>query len=1460
MNRRSNTFFAKTLSGTNNEDVLFVGSLNVGQELEDLRTHINTIEITTIPGIEDDVYNIVNVSLPGLQEEVNTNKSDIDDIQQALVTLDTVTLPAINSQITTLNDETIPAITGDIDAILADINDVIKPDITKCQEDIQTLKGNVTDLQNGLQTTNDDVAVLMEAINGNDPVVTQSQATILQNNIDAVDDRVDTTNTNLATLATLVGTKAPIENPFFTGEPMCYHVQSTDADHRIVNKYYVDYLLAYKADSTSITDLQTSLNLKAPILSPSFTGSPTCLDLVSTDANDRITNKVYVDNAVAPKANQTDLSALAIVVEDLGTEVNTNKTNIEILLQDTTTTTNQTIEGLQTQINDNADDITALDLRVVKLENRPAMVYKDTFDVLVQYVINDVVQSSGNTYICVLDYDMTLLTPDYLPSAPFFLQLGSSLEELQTQVTDLDLRVDNLETSPFMSYQGTFDPLRTYDLDDVVFYSNVLCLCVSPYVPTLPVITVPDLPFFVVIRGEIGPAGPTGPQGAKGFTFVGPWNGDNLFDYRIDDVISFDGNTYICMQAYSQADLPQPEDYITEAEYNFQYTIALANLKARPNNPWFFIFVQRGEKGEKGESASDSSSWGGIFGGGGSIVDLGLLFGEITLGASILYVYTIATEAATTAASALTLATANGLRIDSLDLKTINQTAILGRTVFTGNLYMSDEISRTIDLLGSSGIINSRALHILDGNDVAYVSLSTAGISILNEGIENISLTNNGSAMFARNVSVGVFLQTDSLTANTANFDSVTMFNAITGETVIRLETDGIIESRGLRSNGDIGVYDAYGELTVALSLGGIIAPRIEVDETIYTSNLVVRDASQQPKITLTFDEGITTDILHFRLGECYNQLEFHNDANELKLRLDTTGIIQAEELHCNIVDCTDLTSHAITSTDIRIKNPNGAETILLEENGNVIISGTLTVNGQVINSTSTSGSIGALIVTYGATVIPVTCSQPLAATTISGYIVFPSFRLEVYNFLGVYIGNADNSNGVTTLYQSKAQTQIYLNEIAYSIKLYKKIEGVLTLIDTPFWLDTPHETTTPGAYYSIGPQLIPICSTENLGFSNCDQGFVVQPGYKLNVYESSGFTTLLGTLDNITGMTPLFMNSFSLYGNSELVSSVRLYKGEIQIHNESFTDIKAFPILKSKTLQTTDLTVTNPFVGATLSNGAFYIVGPQTIALCFSQELGLKNRDSGFLVSPGYKLEVYSGTLPLLTLLGTINNTAGTFVYYQASQTLYGNTKQATHVKLYEKNAELVNSSFTADNQMLFENVTASTVSATSIASTNLTTTSIASTNLTTTSINTTSISRAHPFSSGVFMINTNSAHDPECHAIHCSMKRLTFTMSKDEDNAWVLYPGFSARLYGSLDYTDFRAVIENNTDYIKTWYSTSIPEGTQASIVTVNGKQEWNIIYNGLYLPIDSIAGIKVFYRDHTYIIREISFPYVS
>lgn len=126
--------------------------------------------------------------------------------------------------------------------------------------------------------------------------------------------------------------------------------------------------------------------------------------------------------------------------------------------------------------------------------------------------------------------------------------------------------------------------------------------------------------------------------------------------------------------------------------------------------------------------------------------------------------------------------------------------------------------------------------------------------------------------------------------------------------------------------------------------------------------------------------------------------------------------------------------------------------------------------------------------------------------------------------------------------------------------------------------------------------------------------------------------------------------------------------------------------------------------------------------------------------------------------------------------------------------------------------------------------------------------------------MINTNSAHDPECHAIHCSMKRLTFTMSKDEDNAWVLYPGFSARLYGSLDYTDFRAVIENNTDYIKTWYSTSIPEGTQASIVTVNGKQEWNIIYNGLYLPIDSIAGIKVFYRDHTYIIREISFPYVS
>lgn len=55
--------------------------------------------------------------------------------------------------------------------------------------------------------------------------------------------------------------------------------------------------------------------------------------------------------------------------------------------------------------------------------------------------------------------------------------------------------------------------------------------------------------------GDLGPTGPTGIAG-PGFTFQGEWTGLSYGEYSLNDIVSYDGSTYVCILAVTSATVP----------------------------------------------------------------------------------------------------------------------------------------------------------------------------------------------------------------------------------------------------------------------------------------------------------------------------------------------------------------------------------------------------------------------------------------------------------------------------------------------------------------------------------------------------------------------------------------------------------------------------------------------------------------------------------------------------------------------------------------------------------------------------------------------------------------------------------------------------------------------------------------------------------------------------------------
>lgn len=110
-------------------------------------------------------------------------------------------------------------------------------------------------------------------------------------------NKVDTTTMN-----TQLALKANLASPTFTGEPKTPTPANSSANTTVANKQYVDSAVSGKANTSDVT---SQLALKAPLVSPTFTGSPKAPTPTSSSPGEQIVNKNYVTDAVAPKANTT---------------------------------------------------------------------------------------------------------------------------------------------------------------------------------------------------------------------------------------------------------------------------------------------------------------------------------------------------------------------------------------------------------------------------------------------------------------------------------------------------------------------------------------------------------------------------------------------------------------------------------------------------------------------------------------------------------------------------------------------------------------------------------------------------------------------------------------------------------------------------------------------------------------------------------------------------------------------------------------------------------------------------------------------------------------------------------------------------------------------------------------------------------------------------------------------------
>jgi chitodextrinase len=159
----------------------------------------------------------------------------------------------------------------------------------------------------------------------------------------------------------------------------------------------------------------------------------------------------------------------------------------------------------------------------------------------VNYILGEIeFHSSRNSLTLQFDY---MGTGAYYFPVERIWTLSDGTKVTQTLKDLLDSRLD-------ITWKGTYSSTTTYQTNDAVSYNGNAYICLQTSTGNVPTNTTYwDLMASKGdqgIQGEQGIQGIQGIQGEKGVNNQGAWS--NTLSYVVDDLVQYQGSTYICIQ------------------------------------------------------------------------------------------------------------------------------------------------------------------------------------------------------------------------------------------------------------------------------------------------------------------------------------------------------------------------------------------------------------------------------------------------------------------------------------------------------------------------------------------------------------------------------------------------------------------------------------------------------------------------------------------------------------------------------------------------------------------------------------------------------------------------------------------------------------------------------------------------------------------------------------------------
>lgn len=224
-----------------------------------------------------------------------------------------------------------------------------------------------------------------------------------------------------------------------------------------------------------------------------------------------------------------------------------------------------------------------------------------------------------------------------------------------------------------------------------------------------------------------------------------------------------------------------------------------------------------------------------------------------------------------------------------------------------------------------------------------------------------------------------------------------------------------------------------------------------------------------------------------------------------------------------------------------------------------------------------------------------------------------------------------------------------------------------------------------PGAYLVNGdtgfineiyqlPIFSSISDLAKMGYQNVDNTYYVLPGYKIELYNSANYITIIQTIDNTSG-TKIF---YKLLSSLNTCESIKMYYNNVEITEKyTYTSYASISGTPTTPTPTTALTIGSyKSLGLSLFPGAYAInsTGLGCMPIFFSITdfnaflPGTGDQEDYVIVMPGYQLILYYDP----TYAGSyvsINNTNGTTIIVGQSGTAGGggwNNNSMSSCKLF--------------------------------------------------------------------------------------------------------------------------------------------------------------------------------------------------